>query len=114
MARTASYAPGRLAWPVTAVAIVALAVLALPLVALVVRAPWADLPELLARSSVLEALTLSLGTATVATAACLALGVPLAALLAHAASWITVPRRLLRPPRETCRLVLPPGRSEAF
>ncbi|WP_448811416.1 ABC transporter permease [Agromyces bauzanensis] len=107
MARTASYAPGRLAWPVTVVAIVALAVLALPLVALVVRAPWADLPELLARSSVLEALTLSLGTATVATAACLALGVPLAALLAHAAAWPTVPRRLLRS-AVTVPLVLPP------
>lgn len=107
MARSAPHDQGRPAWPVTAVAIVALAVLVLPLVALVVRAPWADLPELLARSSVLEALALSLVTATTATAACLVLGVPLATLLAHASAWPTVPRRLLRA-AVTVPLVLPP------
>ena len=98
---------GRLAWPVTAVAVLALAVLVLPLVALVVRAPWADLPELLARESVLQALVLSFVTATTATALCLVLGVPLATLLARAADWPTVPRRLLRA-AVTVPLVLPP------
>ena len=98
---------GRLAWPVTAVAVVALAVLVLPLVALVVRAPWARLPELLSRESVVQALVLSLGTALVATALCLVLGVPLAALLARAVGWATLPRRLLRA-AVTVPLVLPP------
>jgi len=92
---------------VTAVAVLALAVLVLPLVALVVRAPWADLPELLARESVLQALVLSFVTATAATGLCLVLGVPLATLLARAVDWPTVPRRLLRA-AVTVPLVLPP------
>ena len=79
----------------------------LPLAALVVRAPWGDLPELVTRESVLEALVLSLVTATLATALCLVLGVPLAALLARAAAWRTLPRRLLRA-AVTVPLVLPP------
>lgn len=98
---------GRLAWPVAALAVVGLAVLVLPLVALLARAPWADLPELLARQSVREALVLSVATAALATALCLVLGVPLAALLARAATWSTLPRRLLRA-AVTVPLVLPP------
>ena len=98
---------GRLAWPVAVVAGIALAVLVLPLAALVLRAPWADLPELLAREAVLQALVLSFGTATLATAVCLVLGVPLAALVARAADWPTLPRRLLRA-AVTVPLVLPP------
>ena len=98
---------GRLAWPIAAVAAVALAVLVLPLVALVLRAPWADLPDLLARESVLQALVLSFVTALAATAACLVLGVPLAAVLARASGWPTLPRRLLRA-AVTVPLVLPP------
>ena len=38
----------------------AIALLVLPLVALIVRAPWVQLPELLSRSEVLPALGLSL------------------------------------------------------
>ena len=98
---------GRLSWPVAAVAGIALAVLVLPLAALVLRAPWADLPELLARESVLQALVLSFATATIATACCLVLGVPLAALVARAATWPTLPRRVLRA-AVTVPLVLPP------
>jgi molybdate transport system permease protein len=105
--RTVGIATGRLAWPVAALALAGLAVLVLPLAALVVRAPWADLPELVTRESVLEALVLSLVTATLATALCLVLGVPLAALLARAAAWRTLPRRLLRA-AVTVPLVLPP------
>ncbi|BDZ65554.1 hypothetical protein GCM10025877_24920 [Agromyces mangrovi Wang et al. 2018] len=78
------------------IAILALAVLVLPLVALVVRAPWADLPALVTSAPVLEALRLSLVTATIATVACLALGIPLAMLLAHSADAPAPLRRLLR------------------
>src|SRR4029079_6240274 len=88
------------------VAGVALAVLVLPLVALVVRAPWGDLAELMTRESVLQALVLSFATATLATGVCLVLGVPLAALLARAADWPTLPRRALRA-AVTVPLVLP-------
>jgi molybdate transport system permease protein len=84
-----------------------MALLGLPLVALVVRAPWATLPGLLAQAQVAQALGLSLGTATVATAVCLTLGVPLALVLARSAEWPTVPRRLLRA-LVTVPLVLPP------
>ncbi|GAA2034865.1 ABC transporter permease [Agromyces tropicus] len=100
-------AAGALAWPVALLAAVALAFLVLPLVALVVRAPWGDLGDLLAREAVLQALVLSIGTATIATAACLVLGVPLAVLLARAADWPVPARRALRA-AVTVPLVLPP------
>ncbi|HZN19576.1 MAG TPA: ABC transporter permease [Micromonosporaceae bacterium] len=64
-------------------AAVGLAFLVLPLVGLVLRAPWSTLPGRLADPAVLAALRLSLLTATVATAVCLVLGVPLAYLLAR-------------------------------
>lgn len=98
---------GRLAWPVAVLAGLGLAFLLLPLVALVVRAPWGDLTELVTRESVLEALVLSIVTAVFATAVCLVLGVPLAALLARSAGWPVLPRRLLRA-TVTVPLVLPP------
>jgi molybdate transport system permease protein len=85
----------------------ALALLLLPLVALIVRAPWAALPSLLAEPTVVQALGLSLGTALIATAVCLVLGIPLALVLARAAQWPAVPRRLLRA-LITVPLVLPP------
>lgn len=85
----------------------ALALLGLPLIALVVRAPWGRLPELLARSEVAQALVLSLGTALVATVVSLVLGIPLALVLARAAQWPAIPRRLLRA-LVTVPLVLPP------
>lgn len=86
---------------------IALALLALPLVALAVRAPWAQLPELLSRNEVTGALGLSLGTAALSTVISLVLGIPLAVVLARSADWPAVPRRLLRA-LVTVPLVLPP------
>ena len=85
----------------------ALALLALPLVALIVRAPWPQLPTLLAESTVLQALGLSLATAALATLISMLLGVPLALVLASSVSWRAVPRRLFRA-LITVPLVLPP------
>jgi len=85
----------------------ALGLLLLPLVALIVRAPWAALPTLLSEPTVAQALALSLGTAAIATAVCLVLGIPLAFVLGQSALWPAVPRRLLRA-LVTVPLVLPP------
>lgn len=93
-----------------AVAILAaagLALLVLPLAGLVIRAPWAELPALLASETVLQALGLSLVTAVISTVASLVLGIPLAVLLSHSVHWPVVPRRLLRA-AITIPLVLPP------
>lgn len=92
---------------VVALAGVGLALLVLPLVGLVARAPWAELPGLLSSGAVVEALALSLGTAAVSTVACLVLGIPLAVLLTHSVHWPVVPRRLLRA-AITIPMVLPP------
>lgn len=78
--------------------------LVLPLVGLLVRAPWSTLPARLAEPQVMAALRLSLLTATAATAVCLALGVPLAWLLARA----DFPGRGLVRALVTVPLVLPP------
>jgi len=85
-------------------AVVGLAFLVLPLVGLLVRAPWSTLPERLTEPGILAALRLSLLTATLATAACLVLGVPLAWLLART----TFPGRRLVRALVTVPLVLPP------
>lgn len=98
---------GRLSPIVVVVAAIGLAFLVLPLAGLVLRAPWPELPGLLASGPVLEALGLSLGTALIATAVCLVLGVPLAMLLVHSGHWPLMPRRLLRA-AVTVPLVLPP------
>ncbi len=86
---------------------IAIGLLGLPLIALVVRAPWVQLPELLSRGTVLQALGLSLSTAAVSTLVSLVLGIPLALVLARSAQWQAVPRRLLRA-LVTVPLVLPP------
>jgi molybdate transport system permease protein len=57
--------------------------LVLPLLGLVVRAPWSDLPARLTEPGVGEALRLSLLSATLATLASLVLGVPIAWVLAR-------------------------------
>jgi len=85
----------------------ALALLGLPLVALVVRAPWASLPALIAQPAVSSALVLSVVTATLSTGVSLVLGIPLALVLARSAHWPAVGRRLLRA-IVTVPLVLPP------
>ncbi|HET8660959.1 MAG TPA: ABC transporter permease [Micromonosporaceae bacterium] len=81
-----------------------LAFLVLPLVGLVLRAPWSTLPDRLADPAVLAALRLSLLTATMATAVCLVLGVPLAYVLAR----VPFPGRGVVRALVTLPLVLPP------
>lgn len=66
--------PLGLSWP----AILAVLFLSLPLLAVVLRVPWESLGGILTREQTLEALALSLATASVATVVCLLLGIPLA------------------------------------
>lgn len=81
-----------------------LAFLTLPLVGLLARAPWASLARRMAAPGVLAALRLSLLSATLATLFCLALGVPVAWLLAR----VEFPGRSLVRAVVTVPLVLPP------
>ncbi|BDZ59624.1 molybdate transport system permease protein [Barrientosiimonas humi] len=85
-------------------ALLATLLLLLPLLAMLLRAPWTDLPRLLAQPEVRTALRLSLLCATAATAISLVLGVPLAWVLARSqARGIPLLRALVTVP-----LVLPP------
>ena len=59
-------------------ALIGLAFLVVPLAGLVLNAPWSTLPGRLVSAEVGQALTLSLICASLATAVCLLLGVPLA------------------------------------
>lgn len=61
----------------------ALAVFVVPLLALLVRAPWLQMPSRLASPELLDALWLSFLTASIATGICVLLGVPLAWMLAR-------------------------------
>ncbi|MFI7448777.1 ABC transporter permease [Nonomuraea sp. NPDC049714] len=74
---------GRVPWVLAVPAAVGLAFLVLPLAGLLVEAPWGTLGARLAAPQVLDALRLSLVTATIATGLCLLLGVPLAWVLAR-------------------------------
>src|SRR2546421_5436919 len=94
----------RVPLPLLAPAALGLAFLVLPLAGLVIRAPWSPLPGRLAGPGVLTALRLSLQTATLATAVCVVLGVPLAWLLAR----VEFPARRLVRALVTVPLVLPP------
>ncbi|MGM7442255.1 molybdate ABC transporter permease subunit, partial [Streptomyces tunisiensis] len=85
-------------------ALIGLAFLLVPLLALVVRAPWRDLPDQLTSPAVWDALRLSLVCATTATALSLVVGVPLAWLLART----DFPGRSLVRALVTLPLVLPP------
>jgi molybdate transport system permease protein len=97
-------ARGAIPWPLGVPALLGALFLLLPLAGLLVRAPWRGLPRLLADSQVLDALRLSLVCASVATAASLVFGVPLAWVLARSqARGIWVLRALV-----TLPLVLPP------
>jgi molybdate transport system permease protein len=84
--------------------LVALAFLILPLIGLVIRAPWGHMGAVLSGTDALQALELSLWTATVATGVALVIGVPLAWLLART---VFPGQRLLRA-LVTLPLVLPP------
>ncbi|GAA3464698.1 ABC transporter permease [Saccharothrix longispora] len=81
-----------------------LAFLLVPLVGLLVRTPWAELPRRLVSAEVGEALRLSLVCASLATVVCLLLGVPLAWVLARA----DLPGRGFLRALVTVPLVLPP------
>ncbi|MCP2334161.1 molybdate transport system permease protein [Actinoalloteichus cyanogriseus DSM 43889] len=85
-------------------ALFGLAFLLVPLLGLVLRAPWGELPAQLGSPEVLGALRLSLVCATAATALSLLLGVPLAWLLARS----TFPGKRLVRALVTVPLVLPP------
>ena len=94
----------RTPWPLAAPAVLGLGLLVLPLVALLVRSPWRMLPHVLAQSTVLDALRLSLVCASIATGLALVLGVPLAWVLARSeARGVRLLRSVV-----TLPLVLPP------
>lgn len=80
--RHAEPGPG-VPWPLWVPAVVALALVTLPVLGLVLRADWPRLPELLTSPAALDALRLSLVTATVSTLLCVLLGGPLAVVLAR-------------------------------
>jgi molybdate transport system permease protein len=81
-----------------------LALLVLPLVALLARADWATVPAAMTSPAALDALALSLRTGLAATALCLALGVPLAVVMARTGPRVADLVRAL----VTVPLVLPP------
>lgn len=85
-------------------AVVGLALFVVPLIGLLSRVPWSDLPELLAGDIVTAALRVSLTASLSATAISLLTGVPLAWLLARA----EFPGRSLVRGVVTLPLVLPP------
>ena len=90
--------------PLLVPALIGLAFLVLPLVALLIRAPWASMPALLTSTEVWQALRLSLICATAATVVSMVIGVPLAWLLAR----VEFPGRGLVRALVTLPLVLPP------
>ena len=94
----------RVPLPLLLPALLGVAFLALPLIGLLVRTPWSDLSGQLRGTQVLQALRLSLITASLATVLSLVLGVPLAWLLARA----RFPGRRLLRALITVPLVLPP------
>lgn len=77
---------------------------AIPLLGLLQKTPWSDLPELLTSDIVLDALRLSLISSVAATLIALVLGVPLAWLLAR----VDFPGRRLVRAVVTLPMVLPP------
>ena len=84
--------------------VVATAFLALPVIALAVRAPWADVADLLTGSGARAALRLSLFCSLAATVLAMALGVPLAWIISRA----EFPGRRLVRGLAILPLVLPP------
>jgi molybdate transport system permease protein len=85
-------------------AIIGVAYLVLPLIGLIIRAPWGTLGPRLTEPGALTALRLSVVTATITTAVCLVLGVPVAFVLARSRF---IGQRLVRA-LVTLPLVLPP------
>ena len=90
--------------PIGILAGVGVAFLLIPLAGLLLRTPWARLPELLTSPAALEALRLSLICSVAATALALVIGVPLAWVLARA----QFPGRTVVRALVTLPLVIPP------
>ena len=90
--------------PLLVPAVIAVAFLVLPLAGLVIRAPWGRLGSALSGTDAVQALVLSLWTATVATGVSVIIGVPLAWVLART----SFPGRRLVRALVTLPLVLPP------
>ncbi|MEF3403518.1 ABC transporter permease [Agromyces sp. CCNWLW203] len=81
-----------------------IAVLALPLLALLLRLDWSAVPAAVTSPAAVQALSLSLASAGIATACCLILGIPLALVIARAGRRTAAVLRAL----VTLPLVLPP------
>jgi molybdate transport system permease protein len=94
----------RTPWPHIPFAAVAVAFVVIPFAALLQRAPWSDLGDLLGQPIVADALRLSITTALAATALSLLFGVPLAWILART----TFPGRSALRALVTLPMVLPP------
>lgn len=90
--------------PLIIPAAIGLVILVVPLVGLVLRVPWDDLPGIVTSDDILTALRLSITTATVATLICVLCGVPLAWVLARR----SFPGRGVVRGLVTVPLVLPP------
>ncbi|MCB0910270.1 MAG: molybdate ABC transporter permease subunit, partial [Propionibacteriaceae bacterium] len=85
-------------------ALAAAVFLAVPLLAVLARVPWSQLPALLATPSATDALWLSLRTCTLTTLLSLVLGLPLALVLSRGRGrWAALGRLLATVP-----MVLPP------
>ena len=85
-------------------AMIGLAVMVLPIVALLVRVDWAQVPKALTSAQAISALTLSLQTAAIATALCFIVGVPLALVIARSSRRLAGALRAVT----SLPLVLPP------
>lgn len=84
--------------------VVGIGLLLLPLIGLLARAPWGELPALLLTRRSLDALGLSLATCLTATVIVVAIGVPMALVLARSTGrWVGIARTLVTVP-----MVLPP------
>jgi molybdate transport system permease protein len=94
----------RTPWPLGVPALIGALLLVVPLAGLLVRAPWSGLGRILGTAEVLDALWLSLFSATLAMLVSLVLGVPLAWVLARS----TMPGLRLLRALVTLPLVLPP------
>ena len=90
--------------PLLVPALIAMGFLVLPLAGLLIRAPWGRIGAALSGSDATQALVLSLWTATASTAISLAIGVPLAWVLARS----RIPGRALVRALVLLPMVLPP------
>lgn len=102
--RPSRSAPGRLPVWLLVPAAIGTVLLVLPFIALLTRLQWSELMDAVVSPEALQALGLSLLTASIATVICVLLGIPLAMLIARSANGIAAVLRTLT----TLPLVLPP------